>query len=97
MGLFDTARVAYPVRPIALLIACAGPGIRTGKPVQFTEPRAKPAGEGFPNWPHPPLIELEEFQEFDQSAHKVRDRSSAGGGVTGAGISVGTSRACKSG
>ena len=76
--------VVCAVVSIAFLLACAGPGIRTGKPVQFTEPRSKPAGEEFPHWTHPPLVEFEEYEAFNRATYEVVARKGAGGGVTGA-------------
>ncbi len=79
-----TARVARLVLPLALIAACAGPGIRTGKPVRFAGPPSKPAGEEFPNWPIPPVTDLTEYLAFDREPYDIVTRKGAGGGVTGA-------------
>ncbi len=69
---------------LAVLAACATPGIREGEPVRFTEAPSPQAGERFPNWPHSPLTTLEEDQRLDRARHEVRNIEGAGGGVTGA-------------
>ncbi len=64
----------------SVMLACASPP----QQVRFGEVPSAPPGDAFPNWYHPPIVALEQLQEFDRASWEVRSEEGAGGGTTGA-------------